>query len=106
MAGLVPGHGGLGEALGEQDAAADGADDAFEGEAEGCDAVVGRGFGYSRGRFGLGGGDGGCGVAVELAREVGAELDELVQDLAVDEGVVGGGGISVGGHGWEKNIFL
>ena len=80
---LWAGRGGIGELASEGDGAAQGAGDAVEG-----DGGVGCGC---RGGFGCCAGLGvgrSCDLAVEGAGKVGADLDQLVEDLAVVLGVL------------------
>ena len=107
---------GFGEAACEEDAAADGAGDAVEGGGEADEGVWGGG-----GRRGCvlvrGGGGGlcglglGCRLAVQEAGEVGADGDQVMQDLAVAACVCGLAGVVLrSGAGWlggreqKKNI--
>ncbi len=105
-AGLGGGPDGCVEVLGEEDGAPDAAGDAVE-----RDGGVWRGLGWfgrflRRGRGLLGG------LAVDVAREVGAEFEEFVEDGAVVVGVWllrrgWCGGLGSGGHlGRIRNIFF
>ena len=98
-----------GEAAREEDAAADGSGEAVKG---GDDLWERRGGRCGVGRGVLWGGRRGGGLLVQGAGEVGADGDEVVQNLAVEAGVLGllAGVVWVGGWGWvggheqKKNI--
>ena len=105
---VAGGRCGLGEAAGQEDAPADGAGEAVEGDREGDQGV----WCWSRLRSGSRCGLGLSGsLLVQEAGEVGAHGDQVVQDLPVERGVCGllagvvGCGLGLlGGHERNKNI--